>query len=272
MAPNGVVSALRHSPEIRVSDLHLVYGGRHLAPRPALAGVDFVIPGGQFVSIIGASGCGKSTLLRLLGGLERPTAGTVHIAGHEPHTIRAAGAIGFVPQSPALLPWRTVADNVALLEQIGPWGTQRLDDEGLDRWLDRVELSAERNLLPHQLSGGMQQRVALARAFAIEPSLLLMDEPFSALDELTRSHMQDLVAGLCAETHATVVFVTHSIDEAVKLSDRVIVMGGAPGRIKADLPIDLARPRPTGVEDTADFRAYAATVRGHLVHTGASAP
>ena len=252
------------APDVEVRGLTRTFSTNGLS-RPALADIDLTVPAGQFLAVIGASGCGKSTLLRLLGGLDQPTAGWVSIAGEEPATVKGRGVIGLVPQTPALLPWKSVADNIALLDTLGPWGGSRLDSAAIDLWLERVELAEEGRLLPHQLSGGMQQRVSLARAFAIEPSLLLMDEPFNALDEVTRHHMQSLLTDLCRLTKPTVVFVTHSIDEAVKLSDRVVVLRGSPGRISADLTIDLERPRGSGIEDTPVFREHAAAVRRALI-------
>ncbi|MDH3296197.1 MAG: ABC transporter ATP-binding protein [Acidimicrobiia bacterium] len=241
---------------------------KHGTARRALADLDLTVPSGQLLAVIGASGCGKSTLLRLLGGLDQPTQGRVTVDGEDPRAVKGRGVIGLVPQSPALLPWKSVADNVALLDNLGPWGGHRLDRNGVDLWLKRVELGQEGDLLPHQLSGGMQQRVALARAFAIQPSLLLMDEPFNALDEITRHHMQTLLIDLWRLTKPTVVFVTHSIDEAVKLSDRVVVMRDGPGPIMADLPIDLERPRESGIEDTPAFRQRAAAIRRALIGNG----
>ncbi len=262
------------APAVEVKGLTRTFSGSRPGDqgmvRQALAGLDLAVPSGQFVAIIGASGCGKSTLLRLLGGLDEPTSGRISIDGEDPRVVKGRGVIGLVPQSPALLPWKSVADNVSLLGQLGPAKATKLaaTDHTVDLWLERVELGEERNLLPHQLSGGMQQRVALARAFAIEPTLLLMDEPFNALDEITRHHMQTLLIDLWRLTQPTVVFVTHSIDEAVKLADRVVVM--ATGRAVADIPIELDRPRDSGIEDTPQFRDHAALVRRTLIDVSES--
>jgi NitT/TauT family transport system ATP-binding protein len=253
------------APDVVVNNLSRTFTTKQGQSRPALANVNLTVPSGQFLSVIGASGCGKSTLLRLLGGLDQPTEGTVSIGGDDPSEVKGRGVIGLVPQSPALLPWKSVADNVALLDHLGPWSGRRLSPADIEIWLERVELENEGDLLPHQLSGGMQQRAALARAFAIEPSLLLMDEPFNALDEVTRHHMQSLLSDLRSLTKPTVVFVTHSIDEAVKLSDRVVMIHGAPGQIVADLAIELERPRASGIEDTPDFRRYTAAIRQALI-------
>ena len=259
------------APEVRTVGLGRIFATKSDQPRPALADVNLTVPSAQFLSVIGASGCGKSTLLRLIGGLDSPSSGSVSVGGENPNVVRGRGVIGLVPQSPALLPWKSVSDNVALLDRLGPWKGQRLAADKVAEWLDRVELSGEGDLLPHQLSGGMQQRVALARAFAIEPSLLLMDEPFNALDELTRHNMQTLLIDLWRLRRPTVVFVTHSIDEAVKLSDRVVVLGGAPGTVTADISIDLERPRESGIEDSPSFRQHAAAIRRLLIGRAASA-
>jgi NitT/TauT family transport system ATP-binding protein len=262
---DGRRAAVAVAPEVVVRGVSRVFSTKKGLARPALAQVDLTVPSGQFLSIIGPSGCGKSTLLRLLGGLDEPTEGTIAIGGENPRTVKGRGVIGLVPQSPALLPWKSVADNVALLDTLGPGRRPRLSRADVELWLERVELGGEGSLLPHQLSGGMQQRVALARAFAIQPSLLLMDEPFNALDEITRHHMQTLLTDLWRLTRPTVVFVTHSIDEAVKLSDRVVMLGDSPGRVTADLAIDLERPRESGIEDTPDFRQHAARIRKALI-------
>ena len=253
------------APEVRAVDLDRVFTTRDNRFRPALDGINLIVPSAQFLSVIGPSGCGKSTLLRLIGGLDNPTRGAITVGGENPGTVRGRGVVGLVPQSPALLPWKSVADNVALLDRLGPWRQPRLDDTAADEWLQRVGLANERDLLPHQLSGGMQQRVTLARAFAIEPSLLLMDEPFNALDEVTRHQMQSLLIDLWRLRRPTVVFVTHSIDEAIKLSDRVVVLHGAPGTIVADITIELERPRESGVEDSPAFREHAAAIRRVLL-------
>jgi NitT/TauT family transport system ATP-binding protein len=235
----------------------------------ALDGINLSIRQGEFVSIIGPSGCGKSTLLRIIGGLQTPTSGRVLIDGDFPRSAQRQKQIGFVFQDPSLLPWRRVIDNVRLpLNLNGETGRLANRQGEAERLIDIVGLDAFRSYYPHQLSGGMQQRVALARCFVTAPSLLLMDEPFGALDEITRSAMRYELLRVWrseAEEHAcTVVFVTHSITEAVVLSDRVIVLTPQPGRIAAALTIDLPRPRDEEVEGSAEFLEYTRRLRALL--------
>lgn len=236
----------------------------------ALHELDLTIPAGQFVSVIGPSGCGKSTLLRLVGGLLDDQEGSIAIGGDSPIEARRRKHFGFVPQTPALLDWKTVRQNVDLLRQVNSAAGERLSTadaaDQVTTLLDRVGLTDAADAYPRELSGGMQQRVSLARAFLLRAPVMIMDEPFSALDEITRADMRFLLLELWAETRATVLFVTHNIDEAVVLSDRVIVMGGSPGSIVLDQPIDLPRPRAVGVEDSAAFRTPAAHIREALTH------
>jgi len=202
----------------------------------ALAPIDLTVEAGEIVTVVGPSGSGKTTLLRIVGGLVEPTAGTVSVDGSSPHDARAAKRIGFVPQSPALLPWRTVEANARLLLDVnrrranpnnGPTPTELLADVGLSDFAGAY---------PHELSGGMQQRVALVRAVALGAPLLLMDEPFAALDEITRGDMRHLLARLCEPLATTVLFVTHSIAEAVFISDRVAVLSARPGASSGSKP------------------------------------
>jgi NitT/TauT family transport system ATP-binding protein len=237
-------------------------------PLVALGAMDLAIERGEFVSIIGPSGCGKSTLLRVIGGLQTPTSGRVLIDGEPPRAAQREKQIGFVFQDPSLLPWRRVIDNVRLPLEVndGDTGDRRVEEP--ERLVELVGLDAFRNYYPHQLSGGMQQRVALARCFVTSPSLLLMDEPFGALDEITRTAMRYELLRVWrsqAEGRAcTVVFVTHSITEAVLLSDRVIVLTPQPGRIAAALEIDLSRPRSEEIEGSPEFIEYTRRLRGLL--------
>ena len=239
---------------------------RSYGRRLALSGIDLDISRGEFVSLIGPSGCGKSTLLRLVAGLDTPTAGSVHLSGRSPVEARAAKQVAVVPQHPGLLPWRTVRDNARLLLDLGgrrAGGSQQRADE-LDGLLAEVGLSDWLEALPHQLSGGMQQRVSLVRALVLGAPLLVMDEPFAALDEISRAAMRVLLNRLVDGRGATVLFVTHSVAEAVALGDRVIVMSARPGSIVADIAVPLPRPRPDDVDDDAAFIALCSTVRRHL--------
>ena len=235
-------------------------------PLRALQQVDLELRRGEFFSIIGPSGCGKSTLLRIIGGLQAPTSGRVLIDGRPPREAQRDKQMGFVFQDPSLLPWRSVIENVRLPLQVNRGGRHAGRDA--DGVVDLVGLGDFRRYYPHQLSGGMQQRVALARSFVTSPSLLLMDEPFGALDEITRSAMRYELLRVwrseAAEQGTTVVFVTHSIAEAVLLSDRVAVFTPQPGRIAALLDIDLPRPRPEEIELEPDFIECMRRLRGLL--------
>ncbi|MGB7860239.1 MAG: ABC transporter ATP-binding protein [Acidimicrobiia bacterium] len=216
----------------------------------ALQDINLEVEAGEFISMIGPSGCGKSTLLRLIGDLATPTSGTLEINGKAPRQARIDRDYGIVFQKATLLDWRTVSKNVEL-----PLEIMEIEDREatISEMLDMVELREFREHYPWQLSGGMQQRVAIARALAFKPALLLMDEPFGALDEMTRETMQQEVLRIWDETETTIVFVTHSIPEAVFLSTRVVVMSPRPGRISAVIETDLPHPRN---EDTRESQPY----------------
>jgi NitT/TauT family transport system ATP-binding protein len=238
-------------------------------PTKALEDIDLAIAPGEFVSLIGPSGCGKSTLLRLIGDLTAPTSGTVTINGKPARQARLDRDYGIVFQAPVLFDWRSVQANVALpLEVKGVTGAER--DERVRAMLELVELKDFAQHYPYQLSGGMQQRVSIARALALEPSILLMDEPFGALDEMTRERMNAEVQRIWQQTGTTVVFVTHSIPEAVFLSSRVVVMSPRPGRIVRVIDIDLPRPRTDDTRETARYfeliTEVRETLRGRRVH------
>ena len=218
-----------------------------------LRDVSFTCHAGEFVSIVGASGCGKSTLLRVIDGLSTPSSGSVRVGGN----IQTSPGrdVSFVFQQDNLLPWRTVLENASYGLTLRRVGRKSADAEAR-RLLQMVGLAGFESHYPHELSGGMRQRVNLARALAVNPSVLLMDEPFAALDSQTREIMQAELLRIWDAAQKTVLFVTHQIDEAVYLSDRVVVLTVRPGRIKAMIEIDLPRPRNLEVKRTAEFAAY----------------
>ncbi len=229
----------------------------------ALGEISLTVRSGEFFTLLGPSGSGKTTLLRIIAGLEKPTTGEVIVEGGTPTQARRAKLLGWVPQSPALLPWRTVTANVQLLTQVNR-AANHADPVDTAALLDRVGLAGFERALPHQLSGGMQQRVALVRAFALGAPILLMDEPFAALDDITRFEMRHLLVDLWQSSGAAVVFVTHSLAEAAYLSDRVAVLTSRPGRVSAMHEITSARPRLAALEDTPEFFATVTTLRDSL--------
>jgi NitT/TauT family transport system ATP-binding protein len=232
----------------------------------ALSEVDLTIGQGDFVSLIGPSGCGKTTLLRAIADLVQPTSGLLRVNGLTPAAARLARAYGYVFQAPALLPWRTVARNIMLpLEIMGMPADRRRAEAA--HYIDLVGLTAFARKFPWQLSGGMQQRVSIARALSFKPSLLLMDEPFGALDEITRDGLNLHLRELWARTGLTGVFVTHSIPEAVFLSTHIVVMSARPGRIVEVILSDLPRQRALEDRDTPAFLAVSRRVREAL-HLG----
>ncbi len=258
---------------ISVDHVHkrFFHNGRSIA---ALSDVSLSVGAGEFLSVIGPSGCGKSTLLRIIGGLITPDAGRVRIDDASPDEARATKCFGLVPQTPALLPWRTVIGNVTLLRDVGRLGrrfrrdcrTKTPEDRTRDPMalLEQVGLAPFAKSFPRELSGGMQQRVSLVRAFSLGAPILLMDEPFAALDEMTRDAMRYQLLDVWSVTPTTVVFVTHSISEAVILSDRVITMAARPGRVASVEEITLARPRTEDMEDSEEFTVHAHHVRRSL--------
>jgi NitT/TauT family transport system ATP-binding protein len=234
----------------------------------ALVDITLSIAPGEFVSIIGPSGCGKSTLLRIIGDLVEPSAGEVRVRGKPPRQARLDRDYGIVFQTPVLYDWRTVVENVRLPLELS--GRARAERDARPAVLLRlVGLESFHDHYPWQLSGGMQQRVAIARALALEPAILLMDEPFGALDEMTRERLNAELLQVCRATGATVLFVTHSIAEAVFLSTRVVVMSPRPGRIARVVEIDLARPRTDDTRAHPRFFELVTTVRESLQKTGA---
>jgi NitT/TauT family transport system ATP-binding protein len=226
----------------------------------ALSDINLQIADGEFVSFIGPSGCGKTTLMRLIADLEKPTTGALLVNGVGPEEARLRRAYGYVFQAPALFPWRTIEKNVMLpLEVMG--FSERERRERARQYLALVNLSGFERKFPWQLSGGMQQRVSIARALSFDPALLLMDEPFGALDEIVRDHLNEQLLNLWDTTGKTVVFVTHSIPEAVFLSSRIVVMSPRPGRIVDIIDCDLPRRRPLEIRETPEFLRIAQRVR-----------
>jgi NitT/TauT family transport system ATP-binding protein len=257
----------RSGASVRCAAVGRTYAAsRRSAAVVALDDINLDLAPGTITVLIGPSGCGKSTLLRLIAGIDSPTTGSVHIDDDLADDARRAKRFGFVPQAPALLSWRSVRDNVRLLTEVnnGASSKGRATDAEVDELLDAVGLLAFADARPRTLSGGMAQRVALARAFAVRADVLLLDEPFAALDELTRAEMRNLLCRLWRQHSTTVVFSTHDLDEAVLLADRVIVLSGRPGRIVADVAVGLERPTPEGLEETPEFLRALTTVRAAL--------
>jgi len=229
----------------------------------ALVGIDLVVQPGEFVSLIGPSGCGKSTLLRLIANLLQPSAGTILVNGKPAAQARRDQDYGMAFQQAGLFDWRTVAHNVELPLELKGWKKAQRRARALEM-LELVKLAEFANHRPWQLSGGMQQRVAIARSLAAAPSLLLMDEPFGALDEMTREHMQAELLRICAEAGTSVVFVTHSIPEAVYLSHRVVVMSPRPGRITEIVEVPLPATRGPETRENPEFFTAITAVREAL--------
>ena len=233
-------------------------------PVHALADVTLDVRRGEFVSLIGPSGCGKSTLLRLITDVLHPTGGSIEVRGAPPAQARLSREFGFVFQQPGLLLWRSALANVSLPLEVGGWGRRHTPPHRPEELLDLVGLKGFEAAYPRQLSGGMQQRVAIARALVTGPSILLMDEPFGALDEITRDHMNQELLRIWAATGTTIIFVTHSIPEAAYLSSRVFVFSPRPGRIVEEVAIDLPWPRQQPMKDTPEFSRHTAAVRRAL--------
>ena len=232
-------------------------------PVQALSNVNLTIGKGEFVSFIGPSGCGKTTFLRVVADLESPTAGEISVNGMSPEDARKARSYGYVFQAAGLYPWRTIEKNVALpLEIMGYSAAERR--ERIARTLELVNLTGFEKKFPWQLSGGMQQRASIARALAFDADLLLMDEPFGALDEIVRDHLNEQLLKLWARTDKTICFVTHSIPEAVYLSTKIVVMSPRPGRVTDVIESTLPKERPLDIRETPEFLAIAARVRDGL--------
>jgi NitT/TauT family transport system ATP-binding protein len=236
----------------------------------ALEDISIDIREGEFLSLIGPSGCGKSTLLRLVAGLIEPSSGTLVIGSETPAQARSRAELGFVFQEPTLLPWRTALDNVTLLSEVAKRGSAAdRRRRGLEL-LELVGLADFANAHPGELSGGMQRRVGIARALALDPRILLLDEPFGALDEITRQRMNMELLRIWAQRRTTAMLVTHNVGEAVFLSDRVLVMGTRPGRLIAEVRIDLPRPRLLALLQDESFFGHCATLTQMLLSDNAT--
>jgi NitT/TauT family transport system ATP-binding protein len=262
------------SRDIQIEQVSMVFYGRG-EPVIALEKVDMRVPAGQFASIIGPSGCGKSTLLRLVADINKPHAGTIPLGGDTPRAARHAHSLGFVFQAPTLLPWRSVKQNIELpLDVVGRNSAKRSTRSSAEL-IELVGLTGFADALPHQLSGGMQQRVAIARALILTPDILLLDEPFGALDEITRQRMNLELLRIWSESGTSALLVTHSIAEAVFMSDQIFVMGARPGRITSIVDVALARPRRLEIMRSSDFFDCVNRVRdglfGHQQSQGTAA-
>jgi NitT/TauT family transport system ATP-binding protein len=254
-------AAANRAGRLVANDIGVGFERRGQAPTQALDGFDMSVERGEIVGLIGPNGCGKSTFLRVAAGLLAPTAGSVslderRIAGPDPR-------VGLVFQEPRLLPWRTVADNITYPLELAGWAPERRR-ERLGELRQLVGLGEAATLRPSQLSGGMRQRAAIARSLALEPEVLLLDEPFSALDALTRDRFNLELLELWDRTGSTIVIVTHSIPEAILLADRVVVMTPRPGRVAAVVPIDAPRPRTLDLLDRAFVSDAASAIRAEL--------
>lgn len=246
--------------EIQVKDLDVTFKDNSGNDVKALTGVNLDIYKGEFISLLGPSGCGKTTLLRSIADLQEPTDGTIRISGQTPKELRKQQKFGFVFQQPVLFDWRTVKKNVELPLEI-MYQSKADRSKRADEMLEMVGLKDFANHFPKQLSGGMQQRVNIARAFGIRPEILLMDEPFSALDEFTKEKLYEDLLRIWRQTNKTIIFVTHNIQEAVFLSDRICVLSPHPGRLSAIVDVDLPRPRTLDMKESAHFNELVLKVR-----------
>lgn len=256
----SVVMTEARNVEIMLRDIGMVYRTNDGRDVTALTGVTLDIQKGEFVSLVGPSGCGKTTLLRIIADLLTPSSGDIKIAGETPREARLKRRYGIVFQNAVLYEWRTVKKNIMLPLEIMHVPLKEREERA-DRMLELVGLTEFTNHYPNQLSGGMQQRVGIARALAIQPEILLMDEPFSALDEFTREKLHVDLLRIWRKTNKTIIFVTHNIQESVFLSDKVCVLSPHPGRLSAVVDIDLPRPRTMEMKSTPEFTELVAKVR-----------
>jgi NitT/TauT family transport system ATP-binding protein len=247
-------------PEIEIAGVAKRYGSSHAV----LESIDLVVAKQEFVSLIGPSGCGKSTILKLIAGLTLPTCGVIRVDGMTP--LNARETISFVFQDATLLPWRTVKENIGLGLELER-ATKDLREKEIAALLDLVGLKNVAKAYPRELSGGMKMRVSIARALATNPRLMLLDEPFAALDEMSRDRLNEEILRLRAEQNWTAVFVTHSVSEAVFLSDRIVVLAPNPGRIHAEFQVGLPAPRTSAMRNSPEFDAIVSRVSHTLRET-----
>ena len=253
---------MTQEPTIDAKGLHLTFETND-GPVHALQDVNLEINKGDFVSFIGPSGCGKTTFLRCIAGLETPSSGHISVNGLTPDEARRARAYGYVFQAAGLYPWRTIGGNIRLPLEIMGFSKFEMS-ERVERVLELVDLTGFDKKFPWQLSGGMQQRASIARALAFDADILLMDEPFGALDEIVRDHLNEQLLQLWARTEKTIGFVTHSIPEAVYLSTKIVVMSPRPGRITDVIDSSLPKQRPLDIRDSHEFISIAQRVRDGL--------
>ena len=254
------MNELQREKEIEIKDLNIVFKDNAGNDVQALKDVNLDIYKGEFISLLGPSGCGKTTLLRTIADLQEPTTGDIKVCKMTPKEVRLKQKFGFVFQQPVLFDWRTVKKNVELPLEIMYYSKEEASKRA-DEMLEMVGLKNFKNHFPKQLSGGMQQRVNIARAFGIRPEILLMDEPFSALDEFTKEKLHEDLLRIWRQTNKTVIFVTHNIQEAVFLSDRICVLSPHPGRLSAIVDVDLERPRTLDIKETPHFNELVKKVR-----------
>ncbi len=257
----GAIECLANEVEIKIENLNVQFPDKNGGePVHALQDINLEVMPGEFISLVGPSGCGKTTLLRTIADLQQPTSGIISIRGQSPRDIRMQKKFGIVFQSPVLYDWRTVRRNVCMpMELMGlpkKYRTARVTE-----MLELVGLYTFGKMYPHELSGGMQQRVGIARALAIDPEILLMDEPFSALDEFTKEKLHEDVMMIWSKTNKTIIFVTHNISEAVFLSDRVVVLSPHPGRLSEIVEVNLPRPRSLSIKNSVEFNELVKKVR-----------
>ena len=254
------MNELKQEKEIEIKNLNVIFKDNAGNDVQALKDVNLDIYKGKFISLLGPSGCGKTTLLRSIADLQEPTTGEIKVCKMTPKEVRLKQKFGFVFQQPVLFDWRTVKKNVELPLEIMYYSKEEASKRA-DEMLDMVGLKNFKNHFPKQLSGGMQQRVNIARAFAIRPDILLMDEPFSALDEFTKEKLHEDLLRIWRQTNKTVIFVTHNIQEAVFLSDSICVLSPHPGRLSAIVDVDLPRPRSLELKATPHFNELVKKVR-----------